>query len=1580
MVLDPYADILAAPDTPPTHRRARGPYDDILSGESTPSIEDPGPGPFSSVGKTLETLTYPLTLPKRGIDALARAGARAQGINVPDDATTGWMVREAAGLDPKENADSYAGRLGGKALEMGADLATDPLTYALAGGGKAARVAAAAFAPSMLAGAYNEGKRAIDVYGRQGLTPEAAELAMGAGISGAMGLGAASHAIGGEHVAPVAPEAAIDAAPEQWSRPTPPEFAQTPTLEQPAPVAPPVWDGPAVEPEPLQPFRSPEEVRADQIEAEQFNPARQTAADQAMLDQMQGRPPAVAPQDVVQPQEVPSVLPEASSPQPPAPEMPAGQIPPPQETVTPVDQRVTDRRTGEQPVADDRRTAQRRAVAEQLGLPEDHPAVERVVAAEKEARTDVLTGLGNKRAWDEIQGTVTPDDQVVMIDGKKFKAVNDRFGHPAGDAVLKNLGNMVRDIFGEESARQGGDEFGAVLRKVTPEEADAYVEKMKARAAESRVQFRNPATGEILDIPPVEVHIAKGTNEAVADAAVNDVAAASRKGGRGDGPLTDQAGNPAHAAAPGLAGAGLGDGSPELVPPKPEPGGAAPASAPATPPKYDASQARVLAPITIDHIKRAFVGRDVSPLEDGAHEVRLANGRSIRVQTDGAIELDPAAFKAGYDREAATGERAVGSFQRIGPDAIIRLAKEGADQGTVDHEAFHAAMDMVLSAKEKAAVLERYKTEEAAAEAYSKWEGPGAPTNGLFSRIAAFFQRIYRAWKPSAESTFGKVRSGEAFGRDVAGEASAPKYATATMPPDVTAAKERIEGKPADVPVDAKPEEPAALGRPMEAVEAPRVDAKVEALREVAPDAKLSRDEPRSWESLDPQIKKRLRGIQADPMEESRLYNRAKKGTLDDVDVQVLDGLVAGKREAYDAARENMLKAGESGAASKEYLAAALDVAAADFAKAARSDVEAGTKLARALAARARVMESQITASSPDAFLKQVFRQIPDISDKDAGALVQIMKDKPSQLQDALHIALNPKLTNKLLEFWKAGLVSAPGTQVANVLGNIGEQAMRLGETATSALIDPLFGKGRTRLGGEARFELAGGLKGAGRALVDLGSGIKDAFLLEPEEIKANDHLEHQVGAIGGKAGRAVRIPFRLLSAFDDFFKTAGGEAELHKLAYREAGGDAAAAQKIIANPSAELLAKVRQSQLERTFQNPNESAQAIINLRNKNKLFEIVMPFVKTPANIARMTWERSPAGFGKGFKAWSEWRDAVKSGKDAAEVSDLRGKAVDALARPLLGTGLMLTFGALAKAGHMTGQGPVDPKDKNALRDSGWQPYSFVFDGKDGKKTYVPFNRFEPVSGLLGFAADMVEAKDAKSANDFFAAGIGSVVQNLASKTYLQGLADAAGLIKDPAGAGSNYISSLAGSIVPNIVAKTAQAIDPAVRETKATTTGLTALPERIKNTIESRLPGLSERLPEKHTALGGDAERPGNAVSRFLSPIQATEDKDTAVVTRKLVELDAVPSAPPKDISVKGRKVPLTPAEQDQIDAADVKATKQVEALLSSSSFRRQPEEMQRQIVRSTYERLRNAARAQIVNGSDFRRRAREVKAAR
>jgi len=90
----------------------------------------------------------------------------------------------------------------------------------------------------------------------------------------------------------------------------------------------------------------------------------------------------------------------------------------------------------------------------------------------QEARTDALTGLPNRRSFDdEFQRRLalwrrkrTPFS-LMLLDVDRFKQLNDTHGHPAGDAVLSEVGRLIREhlIEGESAARFGGEEFAVLL-------------------------------------------------------------------------------------------------------------------------------------------------------------------------------------------------------------------------------------------------------------------------------------------------------------------------------------------------------------------------------------------------------------------------------------------------------------------------------------------------------------------------------------------------------------------------------------------------------------------------------------------------------------------------------------------------------------------------------------------------------------------------------------------------------------------------------------------------------------------------------------------------------------------------------------------------------------------------------------------------------------------------------------------------------------------------------------------------------------------------------------------------------------
>ncbi len=104
-----------------------------------------------------------------------------------------------------------------------------------------------------------------------------------------------------------------------------------------------------------------------------------------------------------------------------------------------------------------------------------------------EARTDGLTGLFNRRAFDKAVDELFSDwsnkgqsFSLGLIDIDHFKRINDTYGHPAGDAVLTKIAQTLQTELGDAVcvARYGGEEF-AVLSKASAESTAAALDKLR---------------------------------------------------------------------------------------------------------------------------------------------------------------------------------------------------------------------------------------------------------------------------------------------------------------------------------------------------------------------------------------------------------------------------------------------------------------------------------------------------------------------------------------------------------------------------------------------------------------------------------------------------------------------------------------------------------------------------------------------------------------------------------------------------------------------------------------------------------------------------------------------------------------------------------------------------------------------------------------------------------------------------------------------------------------------------------------------------------------------------------------------
>jgi diguanylate cyclase (GGDEF)-like protein len=112
-------------------------------------------------------------------------------------------------------------------------------------------------------------------------------------------------------------------------------------------------------------------------------------------------------------------------------------------------------------------------------------------AAEVQASTDALTGLPNRRYFDEFCSLLArrrrSEDAlgVLMVDIDRFKALNDRYGHAAGDDVLKAVGRAIVGAVRDDDvpARYGGEEFVVLLRNPSERVALEIGERVRGSVA-----------------------------------------------------------------------------------------------------------------------------------------------------------------------------------------------------------------------------------------------------------------------------------------------------------------------------------------------------------------------------------------------------------------------------------------------------------------------------------------------------------------------------------------------------------------------------------------------------------------------------------------------------------------------------------------------------------------------------------------------------------------------------------------------------------------------------------------------------------------------------------------------------------------------------------------------------------------------------------------------------------------------------------------------------------------------------------------------------------------------------------------
>lgn len=135
---------------------------------------------------------------------------------------------------------------------------------------------------------------------------------------------------------------------------------------------------------------------------------------------------------------------------------------------------------------------------------------------EELSRTDGLTGLLNRRAFNEFFERTCDDASLAIFDVDRFKSINDQFGHAMGDQVIKVIAHCISETFGTRHsvARIGGEEFAVIIRGGELADRFTLTELTRLRISKLKIEL-----GERIVCPTISVGVA----EIARDRSKNDI-------------------------------------------------------------------------------------------------------------------------------------------------------------------------------------------------------------------------------------------------------------------------------------------------------------------------------------------------------------------------------------------------------------------------------------------------------------------------------------------------------------------------------------------------------------------------------------------------------------------------------------------------------------------------------------------------------------------------------------------------------------------------------------------------------------------------------------------------------------------------------------------------------------------------------------------------------------------------------------------------------------------------------------------------------------------------------------------------
>ena len=543
----------------------------------------------------------------------------------------------------------------------------------------------------------------------------------------------------------------------------------------------------------------------------------------------------------------------------------------------------------------------------------------------------------------------------------------------------------------------------------------------------------------------------------------------------------------------------------------------------------------------------------------------------------------------------------------------------------------------------------------------------------------------------------------------------------------------------------------------------------------------------------------------------------------------------------------------------------------------------------------------------------------------------------------------------KLSTYFKANLLTNPLTHAVNLSSTAGNTAAEMvSRTTAGVLADKLMGKvtGQRTLAAlskdELREVLTGGVMGAKEGLSVLRGNVPTEALAKLDVGTATNFGEGLGGQILNGYTRTV---FGSLAAEDRVFKTIALRTSIANQA-KAAGVPVAEALR---SPSEEMAARAIADAEESTFQDTTRAGKALTAVRSAlGPAGEFVIPFGKTPGAVATRVAEYSPIGLAEGaVKVGAVVRKALKgAGVSAAE----QREAAKILGRGVTGSSVFalgMYLRAKGLASGVTDEQAQGARDMNYLAGT---PDASIRVGD----TWLSVGRMSPIGNILAAGAtayDLINKSD-RTVSGVAGGSAAAVLRTIADQPFFTGLESVVKMTNDPAKQGARVAKNVAGGMVPaaSLLAGVARGTDPYVREN-----------ENVLESVQGRIPGLSQELPPRLNQFGAPVVREGGLVDSLLNPLKRTTDQTSDPVIGELRRLGLDVGYLDRAVTVDGKRRELTNDEwRGYQEEAGQETRARMLKMVEASWYKAANDEARRKALRFAQDAAREKARAHLLAG--------------